>query len=83
MQLIIEEPKKIRLTNAHIREVTLAHLRSKFEGYGLEKRAGEMWLYDWEDTHGSGITTYKRVATDRDKALYLLINELAGDSKCP
>ena len=66
----VQRPEKVSLTDDQVRDLTREKLRSMLGGDGIEDRCGVRWVFNWHDTgHGSGLTSYLRVATELDEAL--------------
>lgn len=78
MNLYIEqEPRKVTLNKAQIRDVAIEQLGSMRKGSGIEDHQGGRWIYGWHDSgHGSGFTEHIQIATELDEAVELVWKEL-------
>lgn len=66
----------VTLQEQDVLKVVRKFLFEKLEGQDVEMFEGELCVTRWEKTHGSGITHKVRVATEQDKAVYLILSNL-------
>lgn len=73
MEVTYAEYKTVKLNQQQILDATRVGLERYFGLPAYPDIDDEGYLTEWEDTHGSGLTTRVRKATDVDKAALLLI----------
>ena len=77
MDIWVNKPEKVRLTDEQINEAAKHKLRCMLGGDGIEEHKGGRWVYTWFDTgHGSGLTEHHREATELDDALVKVLGAL-------
>lgn len=77
MDIWINRPEKVCLTEEQIKEAAKYKLRGMLSGDGIEEYKGGRWVYTWFDTgHGSGMTEYHHEATELDEALVKVLAAL-------
>ena len=68
------EVEEVDLSDEQVRDIALEYFKRLFPYDGIQMHKLEDWVYKWEDTgHGSGLTDYIRVASEKDKFLSKVI----------
>ena len=77
MEIWVNKPEKVKLTENQIEEITKYRLKQLLEGDGITQYKGERWVYIWYDTgHGSRATDYICRASDLDEAIVKVLEFL-------
>ena len=77
MEIWVNKPEKVKLTENQIEEITKYRLKQLLGGDGITEYKGERWVYTWYDTgHGSGYTEHNYQATDLDEAVVKVLQFL-------
>lgn len=84
MRAIVHEPREVVLSETQMKEATRRVLHElidldtadTLEIKSRPDKEGEYWLQGWYDGHGSGMTEWIRPATELDKAILLVLDNI-------